>query len=121
MSAKSINKKSTYKFVILAEKISIFFLRLKGYEILQWRYKTRFGEIDIIAKKARVIIFFEVKARKEKSLIEEVLLPQQIERIKKAAEFFISKNSQFQNYDLRLDFIEVGKFFIIKHYKNFIS
>ncbi|MBP7710376.1 MAG: YraN family protein [Rickettsiales bacterium] len=114
-------KKRTYQFGILAEKIAIFLLILKGYQILKWRYKTRFGEIDIVAKKSDVIVAVEVKARSSKFLIEEVLHPHQINRIQMAAQFFISKNLKFQNCDLRFDFIEINKFFIPKHHKNFIS
>lgn len=114
-----MTKNQTYKFGLLAERVSIFFLRLKFYQILKWRHKTPFGEIDIIAKKWRTIVFVEVKARKSKTLIEEVLTQKQISRIKKAAEFFIAKNPQFQNYNLRFDFIEVGKFLNIKHHRNF--
>ena len=40
-------KKQTHQFGILAERVSILFLRLKGYKILKWRYKSHFGEIDI--------------------------------------------------------------------------
>lgn len=114
-------KKRTYQFGIWAEKVAIFLLILKGYQILKWRHKTRFGEIDILAKKSDVIVAIEVKARKSKSLIEEVLHPHQINRIQKAAQFFISQNPQFQNCDLRFDFIEVNKFFLLKHHRNFIS
>lgn len=116
-----MNRKKTYKFGLLAEKIAMVLLWIKGYQILEWRYKTHFGEIDIIAKKSRVIVVIEVKARSSKFLIEEVLHPKQIERIKKAAEFFIAKNLRFQNYDLRFDFIEIEGFFIVRHHKNFIS
>lgn len=114
-------KKQTHKFGLMAERISIFFLRFKFYRILAWRHKTPFGEIDIIAKKFRTIIFIEVKARKSEIIVEEVLRPRQIERIKRAAEFFIAKNPQFQNHDWRFDFIEVNRFFRPKHFRNFIS
>lgn len=114
-----MSKKQTYKFGLLAEKISIIFLRLKGYKILEWRYKTYFGEIDIIAQKSQIIIAVEVKARKSKVPIEEILRHQQVNRIKKATQFFISQNVQFQNYDLRFDFIEVDRFLFPKHYPGF--
>lgn len=113
--------KKTYQFGLLAEKIAIFLLRLKGYQILHWRYKSHYGEIDIVAKKSRVIIFVEVKARSRKTLIEEVLTPRQISRIKKSAEFFIAQNRRFQDHDLRFDFIEITKFHFPRHYPNFIS
>lgn len=113
--------KKTYQFGLLAEKIAILLLRLKGYQILHWRYKSHYGEIDIVAKKSRVIIFVEVKARSRKTLIEEVLTPRQISRIKKSAEFFIVQNRRFQDHDLRFDFIEITKFHFPRHYPNFIS
>ena len=98
----------------------MIFLCLKGYQILEWRYKTRFGEIDIIARKSRVIACIEVKARRAKVEISEVLRPHQIMRIKQAAEFFLYQNPQFRNHLLRLDFIEVGASFLPKHRKNFL-
>jgi len=35
-----------------------------GYAVLARRYRTRFGEIDIIGERAGVIVFVEVKARR---------------------------------------------------------
>ena len=116
-----MTKKQTYQFGIFAERIVIIFLWFKGYKILAWRFKSIFGEIDIIAKKSRCIVAIEVKARSSKIIIEEVLRPKQINRIKKSAEFFIAQNPQFYDHDLCFDFIEVGRFFSIKHHRNFIG
>jgi putative endonuclease len=38
-------------------------LRRRGYEVLDRRYRTRFGEIDIVARHRGAIVFVEVKAR----------------------------------------------------------
>ena len=114
-----MTKKQSYKFGIFAEKIVIFFLRLKGYKILHWRFKTYVGEIDIIAKKAKTVVFIEVKARNSQYLLEEIFRPNQVKRIKKAAELFILKNPQFKVF--RFDFIEVGGIFSIKHHKNYFE
>ena len=38
-------------------------LRRRGYDILHRRYRTRHGEIDIVARHRRTIVFVEVKAR----------------------------------------------------------
>ena len=116
-----ITMKKTYQFGLRAEKIVAIFLQLKGYKILHKRYKNHFGEIDLIAKKSGVIIFIEVKARNKKTLIEEMLTNQQIQRIKRSAEFFIAKNPKFHKLDWRFDFIEVNRFFIPKHHYNFVS
>jgi len=117
--------KKTYQFGYFAEKYVMIFLWIKGYKILKHRYRSNFGEIDIIAKKNNFIIFVEVKARYKKINIENVLNFHQIERIKKSAEHFISKNKKLQNCARRFDFIEVRPLFLfifaIKHRINFIS
>lgn len=38
-------------------------LRRRGYEILETRYRTRYGEIDIIARDGATTVFVEVKTR----------------------------------------------------------
>ena len=116
-----MKKKKTYQFGILAEKITMLFLRLKGYQILAWRYKTYFGEIDIVAKKGKIIAIVEVKARRSDSDFEEVLRPRQMQRIKKAADFFLSRNSKFHDHQIRFDFVFVNQFFWPQHYKNFFE
>jgi putative endonuclease len=39
-------------------------LSRRGYAILERRYRTRFGEIDIIARDRGVLVFIEVKSRR---------------------------------------------------------
>jgi putative endonuclease len=46
-----------------AETIAAFYLMLKGFRIVLKRYKVKGGEIDLIAKRGRLVIFVEVKAR----------------------------------------------------------
>ena len=47
----------------LGEDLACAELKRRGYEILERRYRTRFGEIDIIARHGAAIVFIEVKAR----------------------------------------------------------
>ena len=46
-----------------AETIAAWYLRAKGYRILDRRVRTRAGEIDIVARKGDTLVFVEVKAR----------------------------------------------------------
>jgi putative endonuclease len=48
---------------IAGEDLACAELRRRGYAILDRRYRTRFGEIDIIARDGPAIVFVEVKAR----------------------------------------------------------
>jgi putative endonuclease len=47
----------------LGEDLACDELQRRGYAILERRYRTRFGEIDIIAREAGAVVFIEVKAR----------------------------------------------------------
>ena len=43
---------------------SMIYFKNNGYEILERNFHSRWGEIDIIAKKEKCIVFVEVKTRK---------------------------------------------------------
>jgi len=45
------------------EGLAVKFLLRKGYKILEQNYKTRIGEIDIIAIDGETLVFVEVKTR----------------------------------------------------------
>lgn len=42
-------------------------LEARGYRILQRRYRTRFGELDIVARHDQTVVFVEVKTRRGRS------------------------------------------------------
>ncbi len=45
------------------ESLAVIYLKRKGYRIVEQNYRTRMGEIDIIAKDKETIAFVEVKSR----------------------------------------------------------
>ena len=47
----------------MGEDLACAELRRRGYAILERRYRTRYGEIDVIARHEATIVFVEVKAR----------------------------------------------------------
>src|SRR2546425_9914210 len=45
------------------ERAAARFLEARGYRILERNYRTRRGEIDLIAEDGRMLVFVEVKVR----------------------------------------------------------
>ena len=87
------------------------------YQILHHRYKTYVGEIDLIAFKNRTLIFFEIKYRSHKDIINYAISPKQIRRICRTASLFIKHHPIYTNCDIRFDVLLVNKLSIshIKH------
>jgi putative endonuclease len=74
----------------LGEKLAEKFLRKNKYKIIERNFRSRFGEIDIIALEAGCLVFLEVKTRwsKEFGPPEEALTNWKIRRIIKTAEHY---------------------------------
>ncbi len=68
------------------------YLRKKGYKILANSYRSRFGEIDLIAQRKDVLAFVEVKLRKSDAFAEarEFVSFSKQDRLKKTAAFFLA-------------------------------
>ena len=47
------------------EKMAVTYLQQRGLDVLACNYRCRFGEVDIIAKEKDVVVFFEIKYRKD--------------------------------------------------------
>jgi putative endonuclease len=82
-------------------------LRLKGFRIIARDFRVPVGEIDIIARKGRLLAFIEVKARQ--SAAEEVLTARQRKRIIRAAEAFMMTRPDLAGLDLSFDLMLVGR------------
>jgi len=94
-----------------AEQIAAWWLRAKGYRILESRYKTSVGEIDLIVRRGQRIAFVEVKARPSREQALESLSVHQRRRIIRAAEAWIARENLQgrlpRNYDISFDMVLV--------------
>ena len=91
-----------------AERIAVWWLRLRGYRILRRRFRTAAGEIDIIARRGGVIVAVEVKARPDAFAGTEAVGPRQQRRIARAAEQFRAKQPGAPTLGLRFDIVVVS-------------
>ena len=88
-----------------AEDFSVHFLQDKGYKIIDRNFRSRFGEIDIIAEESGCLVFVEVKARWSQKFgtPEEAVTPQKLYKIRKTAEYYSlvkSRTSQKMRIDV---------------------
>lgn len=69
-----------------AESLACWALRLKGWRILARRARAPGGEVDIIARRGRIVAFVEVKARGDESAAGFALDRHRLKRVVAAAE-----------------------------------
>lgn len=87
---------STRDFGYLGEKIASDYLEKKGFRLLEKNFRSKFGEIDIIAIDQNTLVFVEVKARwsSEFGLPEEAITSWKIRKIIKTADYYQLLHSQ---------------------------
>jgi len=76
------------------EEIIVAYLKNLGFRIICQNYKSRFGEIDIIAQNDDVLAFIEVKSRKDsKVYLSDLISYSKQQKIIKTAMMYISQAS----------------------------
>jgi len=104
-----------------AESRAALFLIAKAYRILERRWKTPFGEIDIIARRRGVVVFVEVKARASVDEAVEAVTDRTKRRVIGAAEMWLARHPRHANGGMRFDFIVVTPGKMPRHIVNAFS
>ena len=94
-----------------AEEAAANHLRQLGYRIIDRNYKTRHGEIDIIAKIGTEWVFVEVKGRNSTKFGRpiEALTPAKLHRIENVALAYLASEVGSKIVDWRIDFVGVTR------------
>ena len=85
-----------------AETLAAWWLRLKGYAILGRRVRTPVGEVDLVARRGRTLVFVEVKARATSSAGALALDDHRLRRVAAAAEALAPRFARAGD-DIRID------------------
>lgn len=104
---KSTSRQKAQKYGLFAETLAVFALRLKGYKIVERNFKTKLGEIDIIARKGDLVAIVEVKARKSLQASIDGVGYQSTQRIENAADLWLAKQKDAHLISMRFDIIAV--------------
>jgi len=97
-----------FRFGLTAESRAAAWLVAKGYRIAARRFKSPVGEIDIVARRRRSLVFVEVKAREALDDAAEAVTPRQRRRIIAAAEAWLAAHPDDVTCDIRFDVILVA-------------
>ena len=87
----------------LAEAAARAVLRLKGFRIIGRNVRTPVGELDIVARRGDLVVFAEVKARRDWETAAYALQAPQIRRLTRAAEAFLGRRPELARLRVRFD------------------
>src|ERR1700676_2454309 len=94
---------AAFRTGLSAETRAAAYLMAKGYRILAKRYRTPYGEIDLVARKRRLVAFIEVKARASLDEAAYAVTPRQQARIIEAAQAWLMAHPEHAEFELRFD------------------
>jgi putative endonuclease len=107
--APSQKRTEAFRFDLSAESRAALLLVAKGFRVLARRWRSPVGEIDIVARRRRLIVFVEVKARAALADAAASLLPRQRRRI---------VAGEHEGYDFRFDAILVAPGALPEHIQS---
>src|SRR6266851_7678975 len=94
---------AAFRTGLSAESRAAALLMAKGYRILAKRFRTPYGEIDLVARKRNLVAFIEVKARASLDEAAYAVTPRQQQRIIAAAQAWLMSHPEHAEFELRFD------------------
>ncbi len=99
----------TKELGLKGEDEAVRFLRKKGYRILERNFRSRLGEIDIVARDGDTIVFVEVKTRSTESFgsPKDAIDARKIRRITRGSMDYLRRNFKDGDVNIRFDVVTV--------------
>ena len=91
------------------ESLAAKLLKKHGYKIIEQNYRTKLGEIDIIAKDKDTLVFVEVKARSSDRIAYSkwAITPNKQRKISMVALYYLKATNQ-SNVKARFDVVAIS-------------
>lgn len=89
------------------EWLAALALMVKGYRIVARRYRTKLGEIDLIARRGDLIVIVEVKVRPTLASAMEAVVFMSERRIEAAADLWLARQPDYGRLSVRFDLVAV--------------
>src|ERR1041385_6265414 len=114
-SAPRPERQVAFALGLSAESRAAACLIAKGYRIVARRGRSPVGEIEIVARRRRTLVFVEVKARERLDDAAEAVILRQQRRIIAAAEAWLAAHPDDVNCDIRFDVVLVAPKSLPRH------
>lgn len=115
---RSKERVAAFRLGLTAESRAALVLIAKAYRIAARRWKTPFGEIDIVARRRRDLVFVEVKAREAFDAAAEAVTERTKQRILAAAALWLAHHPDDAQCAIRFDVILVAPGKLPRHIVN---
>ncbi len=102
----------------LAEWLCLWHLRLRGWNIVAQGWRCPAGEIDIIARRRKILAIIEVKSRGEVAVAANAVTRRQRRRIARATEALLISRPDLAGLDLRFDVMLVAPRRLPRHWRD---
>jgi len=102
----------------ISEYYAVIYLLLKGYRIKAMRFRTKSGEVDIIARKGDLVAFIEVKARRITGDAIFAVDPSTQRRIRSASLTWVARQPDAAVLSYRYDIIAVTPWSRPQHFPD---
>ncbi|MGJ3649043.1 YraN family protein [Sphingomonas sp. GlSt437] len=99
------------------ERVAAWWLRLKGWRILDKRVRTPAGEVDLVARRGNLIAFVEVKTRATAAELDLAIDERRLARVAAAAEILMPRYAT-AGEDIRIDVILIAPGARPRHIEN---
>jgi len=99
------------------ERIAGWWLRLKGWRILDRRVRTPAGEVDLIVRRGTLVAFVEVKTRATAADLDHAIDERRLARVAAAAEYLMPRYAA-PGDDIRIDVMLIAPHERPRHIEN---
>jgi putative endonuclease len=102
------------------EDVAAAFLEADGWAVVERNYRSRLGEVDIIAERGGILVFIEVKAwgKMGSEELERAIGADKRRRIVETAKIFLSRHRKYNDWSVRFDVILVRGDAVVERYPS---
>lgn len=111
-------RRRAWRWGHLAEAVCALDLRLRGYRVIARRLRCPLGEIDIVARRGRILAVIEVKARGDGADAAAAISARQRDRITRAAGWLLAARPDLAALDVRFDAMLVSPWRRPRHLRD---